>query len=210
MISSTNTVLFLCRYLFDSPEKERRWSGGRVICDQGSLMQRLPGLILILLANLNVGLHGKVLEYAEVTISCHVCCWECQQSAHEHQNCTREGRWPCLSNQDTQWVREKPAEARKSWVLPTMCYFHTYRLSMVADHVTPFMGAIKKNPDGCDHFPQDNEHKQFEDNSEAEASPDIRPVDQVQSTTPQPLDSNKLLLTPWCQITQQTLRGYVK
>lgn len=77
-------------------------------------------------------------------------------------------------------------------------------------------------PDSCDHFQQDNESKLFEDHSEAEASTDISPADhfwdalneQVRSmknrTILQHLVSHNLLLTAWCQKTQQNFRGCVE
>lgn len=95
-----------------------------------------------------------------------------ESAKNRHINCTWQGRWyglitECLllhhmcmgNNRDgatrvhngNQGIRVKAVcSAGKAWVLPTMCYFHTYQLSMVADHVPPFMDTIF--PDNCGHF----------------------------------------------------------
>ena len=110
----------------------------------------------------------------------------------------------------------------------------TTYLSIVADHVHPFMDAIF--PDGRGLFQQDNApcHKAkmvqdwFEEHSsEFEVltwppdSPDLNPIEhlwdvldeQVRSVEAPPRnlqELKELLLTSWCQIPQHTFRGLVE
>ena len=110
----------------------------------------------------------------------------------------------------------------------------TTYLSIVADHVHPFMETVF--PGGCGLFQQDNApcHKAkmvqewFEEhNNEFEVltwppnSPDLNPIEhlwdvlnkQVRSMEAPPRnlqDLKDLLLTSWCQIPQHTFRGLVE
>ena len=105
-------------------------------------------------------------------------------------------------------------------------------LSIVADHVHPFMEAVF--PDGCGLFQQDNEPQNnngsgwFEElNNEFEMltwppnSPDLNQIKHLWDVLDKPVrsmaapphnlqDLKDLLLTSWCQIPQHTLRDLVE
>ena len=108
---------------------------------------------------------------------------------------------------------------------------HITYLSIIADHVHPFMEMVF--PDGCGLFQEDNtlcnkakmvqewfeEHtNEFEMLTWPPNSPDLNPIKhlwdvldkKVRSTEAPPCnlqDLKDLLLTSWCQIPQHTFRG---